>query len=243
MSFNALVMCRDEASIRLLSAALDELEIDQEICVSSAEAMELLVQRHYSALVLDFDLPAASQTVRLARSADAKRRPVVFAVIGNTTTVGSAFHAGANFVIYRPLSLPQVLRSFRAGRVFMQADRRQSRREKLESVIYLQFGVAALPALMLDLSETGVALQAAEPLPAIQEIPFRFVLPDTTQMVEGTGELVWADDHGRAGMLFAELTGDSKTAVRTWLAKHRPKGKRAVSLDQQRSSAAGARSR
>ena len=227
MRFNALVMCREQQLIRVLKLALDELDVEPEICVSAPESMELLVQRHYSALIVDFDLPAAVQTVRLARSADAKRRPVVFTMIGDTTHVGSAFQAGANFVLYKPLSLSQVARSLRAARGFMQADRRRAHREKLESILYLQFGVAALPALMLDLSETGVALQAPEPLPAIQQIPFRFVLPGTNQIVEGTGELVWADDHGRAGMLFAEMANECRDSLRSWLAKRSPGKSRA----------------
>jgi CheY-like chemotaxis protein len=217
MSVNALLMCRDQSTIRLVKAALEELGIEAEACVSASEAMELLVRKHYSALIVDLDLPAAVQSVRLARSADAKRRPVVFTLIG-ATNVMSAFQAGANFVLYKPLSMPEVVRCLRAGRGFMQSDRRRSSREKLESIIYLQFGIAALPALILDVSEIGLALQAAEPLPAIQEIPFRFVLPATDQMIEGTAELIWADDHGRAGMLFANLPAHSRKHLREWLA-------------------------
>ena len=41
MKLNALLMCRDQDSLRILVGALDELEIDEEVCVSEAEAMEL----------------------------------------------------------------------------------------------------------------------------------------------------------------------------------------------------------
>ena len=60
--------------------------------------------------------------------------------------------------------------------------------------------------MVLDLNQNGVALQAPEPLPPVQQVPLRFVLPGTSQMVEGMGEVVWADDGGRAGMLFSRLT-------------------------------------
>jgi hypothetical protein len=48
-------------------------------------------------------------------------------------------------------------------------------------------------------------------------------------MVEGTGEMIWADDEGRIGMLFSHLTTASRRALKDWLSKHRPK-KRAARL-------------
>lgn len=225
MAFNALLMCREQHSLQVLRTALDELEVDQDLCAAAPEAMERMAQEHYSALVLDFDLPGAAMVVRMARLASSHRRPVVFAIIGALTEIAGTFQAGANFVLYKPLALDQVMRSLRAGRSFMQPDRRRSPRKKLETLVYLQFGVAALPAVVLDLNEHGLALQAPEPLPPVEEIPLRFVLPGTTNMIEGTGEVTWVDDTGRAGMLFAGLTPASRKQLKHWLGKRSPKKK------------------
>jgi len=65
----------------------------------------------------------------------------------------------------------------------------------LESLVYLQFGIAALPAMVLDLNQNGMALQAPEPLPPVQQVPMRFVLPGTPHMVEGMGEVVSGSIH------------------------------------------------
>jgi CheY-like chemotaxis protein len=219
MKLNALLMCRDQDSLRILVGALDELEIDEEVCVSEAEAMELLALGQYSALVVDFDLPGGAQVARMARLAPAHRRPVVFAMIGGLTDVGSAFQAGANFVLYKPLIWDQLVRSLRAGRAFMRADRRRSARLKPEAMVYLRFGdVCPVPALVLDVSEDGLAVQASEPLPAA-ELPLRFILPGTNHMIVGTGEVTWADDCGRAGILFRELTPAARRQLRAWLGK------------------------
>jgi PilZ domain len=239
MKRNALVMCRNQQSLRMLAGLLEDLQVEQEVCLSADEAMEMLVQGHYSALVLDFDLPGASQVARLARMAPAHRRPVVFAMVGALTHVGETFQAGANFMLYKPLVAEQVMRSLRAGRVFMQADRRRSVRQKLEALVYLQFGIVALPGLVLDLSQHGLSLQAPEPLPGVHKIPLRFVLPGTSQMVEGTGEVIWADDEGRAGMLFSHLTAASRKYLKTWLAKHsaeKSSGRGAARSDKSRTS-------
>jgi len=230
MKLNALLMSRDHASLRVVASALDGLGIEYQVCLSSAEAVELLVQGQYSAVVLDFALPGAAQVARMARMASPQRRPVVFAMIGALTPVCGAFQAGVNFALYKPVVFEQVTRTLRAGQTFMKPSRRPSPRHKLEALVYLQLGIAALPAIVLDLSERGLALQAAEPLPPVQNVPLRFVLPGTTHLVEATGEVIWADDEGRAGMFFSQLTPVSHRHLQGWLTKQGMKRKGAVPL-------------
>lgn len=219
MKRTVLLMCRNQHAVRLLADLLEQLDVEQEVCLCADEALELLICGHYSALFLDFDLPEASQVARMARMAPAHRRPVVFAMVGALTHVGETFQAGANFILYKPLVAEQVMRSLRAGSAFMRADRRRSTREKLETLVYMQFGIAQLPGLILNLSQHGLSLQAPEPLPGVQKVPLRFVLPGTSHLIEGTGEVIWADDEGRAGMLFSHLTTASRKYLRNWLAK------------------------
>jgi len=142
--------------------------------------------------------------------------------------VGGAFQSGVNFVLYKPMDCEQVMRSLRAGEKFMKANPRHSSRHQLETLAYLQLGVAALPAIVLDLSEQGLALQATEPVPQLQNVPLHFVLPGTSQSVEAIGEVIWADDDGRAGIFFSELTAASRNHLRSWLAKRGAKAKNAV---------------
>jgi hypothetical protein len=124
----------------------------------------------------------------------------------------------------------------------MQADRRQSERQSLESLVYLQFGIAALPAMVLDLNQDGLALQAPEPLPPVQQVPLRFVLPGTSNMVEGMGEVIWADDGGRAGMSFSHLTPASRKYLKQWFGKRQARKKpvvRSARSQKARRAAAG----
>lgn len=219
MKLNALLMCREHEALRMLVSALDDLGVEEEVCVSEEEAMELLALGYYSALIVDFDLPGATQVTRMARLAPAQRRPVVFAMIDALTDVGSAFQAGANFVLYKPLDWDQTLRSLRAGRVFMRPDRRRSARHKTESLVYLRFGnVCPVPALVTEISEEGLSVQASEPLPVF-ELPLRFILPGTNYTIEGTGEVTWADDNGRAGIFFSELTPAARRQLKSWVIK------------------------
>ena len=225
MQPKALLMCRNRQSLRLMVSALDKAEMAFDSCDSAQEAIELIVRGRYSALVLDYDLPGAGQVAKLARLAPPEARSVVFAMMGNSTTIATGFQSGANFVLSKPLAKDRVVRALRAARGFMRTDRRRSERHTVNTVVYLLFGKkVAIPTLMVDLNQDGLSIQAAEPLPAVQEVPVHFLLPGTSHPVEGTAEVIWADDGGRAGMFFTDLTPPAQKHLKTWL-KRRDKKK------------------
>src|SRR5215472_5232691 len=183
MKLNALVMSRNHGAVKVLVAAFAELGIEYRVTFSASETLDILAQAHHSALVLDFDLPHAVEVAKLARAASAKRRPVLFGMIGAEIPIASVFQAGANFVLYKPLDLLQVLHSFRAAQGFMHTDRRSSLRPKTETLAYVQLPSGTIPALVQDLTEEGISIQAAEPLLPMRGIRLRFLLPRTTQVV------------------------------------------------------------
>jgi hypothetical protein len=112
----------------------------------------------------------------------------------------------------------------------MNPDKRRSPRHPVQALVHLKFNVGVVPALMLDVSEQGLALQALEPLPRAQEVPLRFVLPETLHSVEATGQIIWSDQDGRAGMFFSRLTPTSRKYLKDWLNQHGAKKKDAVRI-------------
>jgi hypothetical protein len=228
MGLNALLVCMERHSLKVLGAVLDELEIAHEVCQSSGEAIERAVRGQYSALVLDFDLQGAIQVGKLARMAAPQRPSVLFALVGALTSLNDTSHAGANVVLYKPLEVEQVRCSLRAGRQLMRADRRQTSRHRVETLVYLQFGIRAMPALVLDLSEQGLALQTPEPFPPVREVTLRFALPGTSHVIEAMGEVIWSDDSGRAGLFFSQLKPISRKYLNDWLLKRGVKKRDAV---------------
>jgi|SRR5581483_3145871 len=220
MKLNALLMSRNQPTSQLVASVLGESQLRSETCDSAQEAIELMARGNYSAIVLDFDLPGAVQVAKLARLAPSQSRPVVFAMLGAASDVAEAYGAGANFVLYKPLAEEQVARSIRAARGFMRADRRRRTRHEIQTVVYLLFGKAAIPTLMVDVSENGLCLQAAEPLPSFDTVSVHFLLPNTSRAIEGKAEVVWADDSGRAGLFFTQFAPQCERRLKTWLRKN-----------------------
>ena len=229
MRINSLVMSRSSGALKVLIAAFAELGIEYKVCGSVLETLEVMSGEHHSAVVLDFDLPDAVSVAKMARSLPEKRRPVTFGMIGNTTPVGSVFEAGANFVLYKPLDLAQVLHSFRAARGFMHEDRRLSPRQQSESLAYLQLPTGVIPALVTNVTEQGLSLQAAETLTPLRGVSLRFLLPGTSQVVHATADFIWADASGRAGLFFSKIATACRRDLQDWLRKHRAKRSEAVS--------------
>lgn len=236
MGINALVMSRSNGAVKVLVAAFAELGIEYKVSASAPETLEILATEHHSALIIDFDLPDAACVARMARSLPEKRRPVLFGMIGAATPVGSAFQAGANFVLYKALESQQVLHSFRAARGFMRGDRRSSTRQKSETMAYLQFPTGIVPALVVDVTEQGLSLQAAEGLTPLRGVPLRFLLPGTAEVIHATGDFIWADGNGRAGLFFSKIAPACQRALQSWLKKRAAKRSEAVRvlLDPQR---------
>ena len=223
MKLNALVVARNAGDLKVLVAAFAELAIEYRVCMSPSEAMDLLATSRYSALIIDFDVPNVAQLARMARELKGKQKPVLFGLIGAGTPIASLYEAGGNFALYKPLDLLQALHSLRAGSAFMQEDRRAASRRGSETLAYLELPGGTIPALVQNLTEDGISLQAAVELMPIRSVPFRFLLPGTTEVIRATGQVIWTDKSGRAGVLFTSIPAACRRDLAAWLRKHEVK--------------------
>ena len=98
-------------------------------------------------------------------------------------------------------------------------DRRAAARSGIKTLVYLELETGTLPAIGLDLSEQGLAVQAPAPIPARARMPFRCLLPGTGHTLRGLADVIWTDAQGRAGMFFSHLPPSSRKLLKHWLAR------------------------
>jgi CheY-like chemotaxis protein len=221
MKLKALIMCRNPHSLRFLGDALEQFDVRQDCCNSAQETIELVARANYAILIVDFDLPEAAKAAKFAHMAPEHRRPVIFGMIGASTELEQTLRAGVNFPLYKPLQSEQILHSIRAAYGFVRQERRHAPRHPVETVVYLIFGKrAAIPTLMVNLSEEGFCVQAADPLPTFENVDVHFLLPGTKRAIEAKAELVWTDNRGCAGMFLSEMTMATQRFLRNWLERH-----------------------
>jgi len=102
------------------------------------------------------------------------------------------------------------------------SNRRRRVRHKIQTPAYVSF-TAESKSLMLDLheivdiSEDGVAIQCHAPLEVEKRVNLCLDLADCSEHIYTTGQVIWANDSGRAGLRFSELPAESLVRLREWL--------------------------
>ena len=109
-------------------------------------------------------------------------------------------------------------------------DRRRTVRQRLHTPVYVSFNTPQSGAIidlseLLDLHEYGFAVQTAVPgslargqrLDVNRAVTLCLDLPETRQYVHGSGQVMWTDDTGRAGIRFSFLPDRSRQALKEWL--------------------------
>ena len=101
-------------------------------------------------------------------------------------------------------------------------NRRRRVRHKIQTPAYASFAAESEGAVLdlheiVDISEDGIAIQCHSKLPIEKPLNLRLDLTDCPQQIFTTGQVVWTNDTGRAGLRFSNLPHNSLAALREWL--------------------------
>jgi putative methionine-R-sulfoxide reductase with GAF domain len=70
---------------------------------------------------------------------------------------------------------------------------------------------------IVDISEDGAAIACHAPLELKTRLNLRLDLADCAEQIYATGQVVWSNSSGRAGLHFSELPANSVSRLREWL--------------------------
>jgi TonB family protein len=111
------------------------------------------------------------------------------------------------------LSIPIIAEPLPGG-----AHRRRSARQKIETLVYADFGPGN-GGFPINVSEGGMAFQGIQPLEKGQVIRIRFKLPSTSDTLETTGQVAWLNELGKGGGLqFIDLPEEARPPIVQWMA-------------------------
>jgi TonB family protein len=99
-------------------------------------------------------------------------------------------------------------------------DRRAHPRQRIRSLAYVHLGESN-GGIVLNVSETGIAVQAAEALDAGEtRLAMRIEIPRSRKRLEVWGEIVWVGESRKeAGLRFVDLSEDALKRIRLWMAR------------------------
>ncbi len=222
MELRVLVVCSDQTAADLLAKVLPELGIEPEHTTSFSRALERVEVQNFDGIILDYQAGESSQGfVSKLRASARNRNTVLIAIIDSEFCARPAFGLGANFVLYRPLSLERSRLSLRAARSLMRRERRRAPRIPVTASTNMDFpGAEAQQATLLNLSDGGTALRSDRRVPPSCKVYFQFALPGQQQLVRISGELAWQDATGRTGIRFVDVPQASRRVINAWLSQN-----------------------
>jgi len=220
MDLHVLVVCADQDSASMLTQVImSEMGMATEQTSSMSQGLKLLNEQHFDAVVFDYRADQASEEfLTRLRQAPKNRATMLIAIVDAEFNARPVFGLGANFVLYRPLSLERTRLSLRAARGLMRRERRRSPRSKVNSPVNVSYpGAAEFSAVLSDISDGGTSLTSARSLPDAGKVYFEFALPGQEQLVRLSGEVAWQDSSGRTGIRFLDVPQASRRTIQSWL--------------------------
>jgi CheY-like chemotaxis protein len=221
MGFQALLVSKDDTAAATLTPVLSGFGVGVQAC-SYSEALCRVSEQKYDAVIIDFDDPhSAALVLQATDQASAGNGAITIALLSDKTKVRNVFGAGANFVLYKPISAEQAQATLRAATALIKRERRGSFRVPVQIPVQLRVqNGTEIEGILLDLSEDGMDLLAAQPTYPSAAITANFVLPDSSSEIEVRGEVAWANPNGQSGVRFVDLTDKLRATLQTWVLAH-----------------------
>ncbi len=223
MTFQALLVSKDDEATAVLTPVLSGFGVGAQSC-GYPEAMVRLGEQKFDAVIVDFDDPhSAALVLQNVSQASTGNSAVTVALLSDKTKVRNVFGAGANFVLYKPISEGQAQASLRAATALIKRERRRSFRVPVQVPLQLRVqNGPEMEAILLDLSEGGMDVLAAQALYPSAAVSARFVLPGGNAEVEPHGEVAWANPNGQSGVRFCDLNEALRNSLRNWVSANAP---------------------
>ncbi len=218
MTLSSLLVCVDDAAVEVLRRVLEELNIRVELCPDAVRAAVRLAQERYDLLIVDCDEKRDVVSILQECRSSRVNGSTLAVVVAQQEDIRELFSLGVNFVLYKPLSYERVVSSLRAAQAVLYRDKRGKARAAIHTHATIDYaGGEQQRATLVDLSEDGMAVNFGKKLPPSSKVYFQFQLPGQTTAVRLSGQVVWQDWNGRAGVQFVDVPKASGRALHEWL--------------------------
>jgi len=224
MTLSALLVCVDEAAAQVLRRVLEELSIRVESCPDFARAGIRLEQERFDAVIVDGEsyreVIALLRETRMSRLNDAT---LAVAVLPGQEGIREIFSLGVNFVLYKPVAYERAVSSLRAARAVMRKEKRKNARAAVHAHALVDYAnVEQEKATLVDLAADGMSVLFGKKFPPTTKVYFNFKLPGQTSSIRLSGQVVWQDWNGRAGVQFVDVPKASRRLLADFLSATLP---------------------
>jgi hypothetical protein len=219
MTLTSLLVCLDGEAAQVVGRVLEELSIGVESCPDPSRAGIRMAQERFDVIVLDCEAQATVATLlRDTRVSRINDSTLAVAIVPGQETIRELFSLGVNFVLYKPVSYERALSTLRAARSVMRKDKRRNSRAPVHAHATIDYAnVSQEKATLIDVAHDGMSVQFGKKLPPTNKVYFQFMLPEQNVPVRLSGQVVWQDWNGRAGVQFVDVPKTSRRLLDEFL--------------------------
>ncbi|HKM84792.1 MAG TPA: PilZ domain-containing protein [Terriglobales bacterium] len=221
MILQTLLVSKDDLSAETLIQVLARFGVAVDRATSADVAVAQLAEERFDQVIVDFaDPEAASLVLEACRrlSGPDRNPPVTVALLHDASQSRSILGAGAHFILTRPVVPEQAQKTFRAATALVKRERQQSARVAVQAAVSIHIDEGnTVEGILLDLSNHGMDVLAAKPLPSAALVHFSFELPSGAS-IEGKAEVAWSTANGQAGLHALDMDAKMRQEMRDWLA-------------------------
>src|SRR5579862_252492 len=144
MALTSLVVCADKNAVQVLGQILQELGIGTESCADLSAAAARISATHFDAVVVDCkEQAAAVEFIASIRKFPINKTALIIGIVEGREQVRDIFGEGANFIIYKPVSVERASSSLKAARGLMAREKRTKLRVSLHAPASIKIGRAS----------------------------------------------------------------------------------------------------
>jgi len=218
----ALLFSRDQELISLVGDVLSTLDIDILQCSVAQEAVQKLIAKKFDAIIVDnADAPGAVAVLSAAKSLETCDKSIGIVLAVSLNSIGLAEGARSHMVLYRPLSADRLRNGIKSALGLRNEgdEARDSQRAAINIPATLRgAGLDETLAFITNLGAGGAALSVGQSIPSSSIHTIEFSLPNGTDDLTATVELVWRDVQGRMGVRFSNTSPTFDEILEKWLA-------------------------
>lgn len=217
---SALLVSKDAATIKPISASMQQLAISTEICSEVSIAPFLLNRRKFGATIVDLGVGAQARTfLQKVRHSPSNRTSILFAIGDGEAETAVALEEGCNFVLRRPLTESLIKQNLRAAYGLILREHRRYFRCPVEVPVTLSRpGMTEIRAHAVNISEGGIAIITSALLKPGIAVRVECTLPGCAFPFAADSTICWCRK-GHMGLQFTSLSAEIRAKLPDWLSR------------------------
>jgi response regulator RpfG family c-di-GMP phosphodiesterase len=217
----------DAQVLSVMNQVLDNFEIETQVCMESAAAIDAVTTRKLDTLIMDWNGTYESGRILSAmRSTEQNAKSTVLALVKGDREMQAATQAGANFIVFKPMDVDQATRFVRAAYGNMLLQRRKAPRVDVDVPAVINVaGVGPVKGKIINLSVSGLAFICEEEIKVSQELAIAFSVPGNAILIHATGKVVNViprERLTRVGVSFTSIPPNELKVMERWIPEHLP---------------------